>query len=151
MCSRRTVPGRVTQIGIGIATYHHQTVGAGGSEEARVEITANGGAVVYTGTTSQGHGHDATWAQIAADELGMPIDRIDVLEGSTDHTATGVGAVGSRSLQTAGLAIRTASRTLLERARSAAAGLLEAAVEDIELRIVEVDAAPHAAFHVDHG
>ena len=140
--------GRVTQIGIGIATYHHQTVGAGGSEEARVEITANGGAVVYTGTTSQGHGHDATWAQIAADELGMPIDRIDVLEGSTDHTATGVGAVGSRSLQTAGLAIRTASRTLLERARSAAAGLLEAAVEDIELRIVEVDAAPHAAFHV---
>ena len=140
--------GSVTQVGIGIATYHLQTVGAGGSEEARDEITASGGAVVYTGTTSQGHGHDATWAQIAADELGMSIVDIVVLEGSTDHTATGVGAVGSRSLQTAGIAIKKASGTLVERAKFAAAALLEASAADIECTIADSGGAPQARFHV---
>jgi len=51
------------QLGIGVATYHLMTVGSGG-EEARVLIRPDGGATVFTGTTSQGHGHDATWAQI---------------------------------------------------------------------------------------
>lgn len=146
--SRRRASGAGRQLGIGIATYHHQTVGADGSEEARVEITSGGDAIVFTGTTSQGHGHDATWAQIAADELGMPIDQISVLEGSTAHTATGVGAVGSRSLQTAGVAIKTASHTLVERARGVAAGLLEAAAVDIVTSVVERDGAPHMQFHV---
>jgi len=113
---RRRDSGDVRQLGIGISTYHLQTVGAGGSEEARVEIGADGGAIVFTGTTDQGHGHSSTWAQIAADALGMDVANISVREGSTDHTATGVGAVGSRSLQTAGIAIQTASLELVRRA-----------------------------------
>lgn len=140
--------GDVRQIGIGIATYHLQTVGAGGSEEARVEIEADGRAVVYTGTTDQGHGHTATWAQIAADTLGMNIDNIVVREGSTDHTPTGVGAVGSRSLQTAGIAIQTASTTLVERAKGIAAALLEASAADVQCEIVDREGAPEARFHV---
>ncbi|MDW3177967.1 MAG: xanthine dehydrogenase family protein molybdopterin-binding subunit [Acidimicrobiia bacterium] len=136
------------QLGIGMAAYHHQTVGAGGSEEARVEITPSGGAMVFTGSTSQGHGHDVTWAQIAADELGMPIDQISVHEGSTSHTATGVGAVGSRSLQTAGVAIMTASGVLVERARQVAARLLEAAPEDVVCTVDGDGGEPAAHFHV---
>ncbi|MFT7473983.1 MAG: carbon-monoxide dehydrogenase large subunit [Verrucomicrobiales bacterium] len=144
----RRASGANRQLGIGIATYHLQTVGAGGSEEVRVEIEADGRAVVYTGTTDQGHGHTATWAQIAADTLGMAIEHIVVSEGSTDHTATGVGAVGSRSLQTAGVAIQTASSTLLARAHGVAADLLEASVADISCEVVDVSGAPEARFHV---
>lgn len=145
---RRRDAGDVRQLGVGIATYHLQTVGAGGSEEARVEIEADGRAVVYTGTTDQGHGHTATWAQIAADTLGMAIDNIDVREGSTDHTATGVGAVGSRSLQTAGIAIQTASNTLVGRALAIAADILEASVADISCDVVDAGGTPEARFHV---
>ncbi len=146
--ARRRESAEPWQLGIGIAAYHHQTVGAGGSEEARVEITPEGGAMVFTGSTSQGHGHDVTWAQIAADELGMSIDQITVHEGSTSHTATGVGAVGSRSLQTAGVAVKTASGVLVERARQVAAGLLEAAPEDVVCTIVDDGDDPTATFHV---
>ena len=140
--------GDVRQLGIGISTYHLQTVGAGGEEEARVEITEAGGARVLTGSTDQGHAHRTTWAQIAADALGMPIESIAVFEGSTNHTATGVGAVGSRSVQTAGIAINTASLTLVDRARGVAADLLEASVDDIAMTIIEAGDALEARFHV---
>ncbi len=144
----RRLARRTRQLGIGISTYHLQTVGAGGSEEARVEIEADGRATVYTGTTDQGHGHRSAWAQIAADTLGMAIDQVAVIEGSTDHTATGVGAVGSRSLQTAGVAIHTASNVLIERAKEQAAGLLEAAATDVVCTIDDSDGTPSARFHV---
>jgi len=135
------------QLGIGVATYHLMTVGSGG-EEARVVIRPDGGATVYTGTTSQGHGHDATWAQIAADDLGMRFDQITVLEGSTAYTDTGVGAIGSRSLQTAGLAIHNSSRNLVDQARQLAATLLEASVDDITLQPADHTPNSVAAFHV---
>lgn len=136
------------QLGIGIATYHLQTVGNGGEEEARVEIEADGRATIYTGTTDQGHGHRAAWGQIAADILGMPIEHITVFEGSTDFTPTGVGAVGSRSLQTAGVAIHAASTELLARASTAAAELLEASGDDIVSVVSSVDGSPQMRFHV---
>ncbi len=142
--AERRAEGTAVQLGIGISSYHHMTVG-GGSEEARVEIEPDGSATVYTGTTSQGHGHDATWAQIAADVLGIPIERIRVSEGSTDDTPTGVGAVGSRSMQTAGVAIHTASTELVDRARAIAAAQLEAAVEDIACSIEQGVARFHVA------
>lgn len=140
--------GSVRQLGVGIASYHLQTVGNGGEEEARVEIGADGRATIYTGTTDQGHGHRAAWGQIAADILGMPIECITVYEGSTDHTPTGVGAVGSRSLQTAGVAIHTASTELLSRASIAAADLLEAAPADVVSVVVADSGSPEMRFHV---
>ena len=146
--AQRRSAGDVRQLGIGIATYHLQTADTGGVEEARVEIAADGKATVFTGTTDQGHGHTATWAQIAADSLGMDIASIEVIEGSTDHTSTGVGAVGSRSLQTAGVAIQTASQTLVDRAKAVAADLLEASVADVQCEIVDAGDVPEARFHV---
>ncbi len=128
----RRAEGGPLQLGIGIGCYNHMTLGAGG-EEAMVTIETDGSAVVVTGSTSQGHGHATTWAQIAADALGIPIDRISVIEGSTDAIGSGQGAVGSRSAQTAGVAVHRLSNQLVDRARSLAADHLEAAEADIVL------------------
>lgn len=127
--NRRRAGDRLA-LGIGIACYNHMTTGGGG-EEARVSVDADGSATVVTGTTSQGHGHATTWAQIASDALGIPVERISVVEGDTDAIATGVGAVGSRSLQTAGMAIHRAATEVADRARRLAAELLEASVDDL--------------------
>lgn len=127
-------------LGIGLATYNHMTTGGGG-EEASVTVDADGTATVVTGTTSQGHGHATTWAQIAADALGMHPDDIRVVEGDTAAIATGMGAVGSRSLQTAGIAVHRSASEVFERARELAAQLLEAAPEDIT-------ATPGTGLHV---
>jgi CO/xanthine dehydrogenase Mo-binding subunit len=121
-----------TQLGIGIASYNHRTCGGGG-ESALVRINTDGSATVVTGTTSQGQDHQGTWRTIAAGELGIAPERITVIEGVTDEIATGVGAVGSRSVQTAGLAIHEASADVVAQARSIAAELLEAAEGDIVL------------------
>lgn len=138
----RRTSGSERQLGIGIGCYNHMTVGLGG-EEAKVTIETDGSAVVITGSTSQGHGHATTWAQIAGDVLGIPLDRITVIEGSTDAISSGQGAVGSRSAQTAGVAVHRLSNELVERARSLAADHLEAAEADI---VLVTDGEP--GFHV---
>jgi carbon-monoxide dehydrogenase large subunit len=120
------------------------TVGGGG-EDAVVSVQADGSALVRTGTTSQGHGHMSTWAQIAADELGIDPQRIHVEEGSTHFTANGVGAVGSRSMQTAGIAVQTAARGVVEQAKDLAAEMWEASRSDI---VFDPAAAGGGRFHV---
>ncbi len=119
-------------LGIGVSSYNHKTVG-GGTEEAVVKVNVDGSATVITGTTSQGHGHAITWAQIASDELGIALDQINVVEGVTDEIATGQGAIGSRSLQVAGMAIHRAAQQVVEAARNLAAEMIEAAPGDIVL------------------
>ncbi len=130
--ARRRADQESTQLGIGVVTYNHITNGAGG-EEASVEIRSDGSALVITGSTDQGHGHDMAWAQIASDVLGIPLDHIEVREGNTDEVETGVGAVGSRSLQTAGMAVHQSAEAVVERARELAADHFEAAVGDVIL------------------
>lgn len=139
--AHRRAAGDRWAMGIGIGCYNHMTVGGGG-EEASVTIEQDGTATVVTGSTSQGHGHATTWAQVAAGVLGLPIERIRVVEGDTDRIGSGVGAVGSRSLQTAGVAVYNSATQVLDRARRLAADLLEAAVGDI------VVAGEGAGFHV---
>ncbi|MGH1491910.1 MAG: xanthine dehydrogenase family protein molybdopterin-binding subunit [Acidimicrobiales bacterium] len=129
---QRREAGETISLGIGIACYNHMTTGGGG-EEATVTVESDGSATVITGSTSQGHGHATTWAQIAADVLRIEPGRIRVIEGDTDAIGSGVGAVGSRSLQTAGLAIHRASSELVRQAATMAAGMLEAAEADIVL------------------
>jgi len=121
-------------LGIGVSCYNHMTTGGGG-EEASVSVLGDGSAVVVTGTTSQGHGHATTWAQIASDVLGIGVDQITVIEGDTDAISSGVGAVGSRSLQTAGMAIHRAATQVVDEARELAAQLLEASVDDMVLAV----------------
>ena len=128
---RRATPTEL-QIGIGIASYNHRTCGGGG-ESALVRINADGSATVVTGTTSQGQGHEATWRKIASSELGIAPERIAVIEGNTDEISTGVGAIGSRSVQTAGLAIHEASADVVSQAATLAAQMLEAAEADVVL------------------
>lgn len=121
-----------TQLGVGIASFNHKTAG-GGTEQAIVKINSDGSVTVITGSTSQGHGHATAWAQITSDELGIPIDQIQVIEGVTDEIRTGVGAIGSRSLQVAGMAIHNAAQDVVEQSRVLASELMEAAANDVVL------------------
>jgi aerobic carbon-monoxide dehydrogenase large subunit len=131
--ARRRAAGDARQLGIGIATYVEITSGIGGTEYGSVELQADGSLIVRSGATPYGQGHVTTWAMIAADRTGVPIDRITVIHGDTDQVRTGGLTVGSRSVQLGGSAIAAASRTLIDAARDHAARLLEAAVDDVVL------------------
>jgi carbon-monoxide dehydrogenase large subunit len=132
--ARRRASGDVHQLGIGIAVYVEVTGGLLPSTEfARVEARPDGGATVYTGTSPHGQGHLTSWAMLASDELGIPMEMIDVVYGDTDVVARGTGTFGSRSLQVGGVAVHRASVELVELARQRAADLLEANPADIVL------------------
>ena len=133
--ARRREAGDPKLLGIGVATYVEVTAGPapGGNEFARVEITPDGRATVYSGAFSHGQSHKTTFAQIAADQLGMDLDDVDVVQGDTDRVTQGVGTFGSRSTQLGGSAVHVAAGTVVDRARELAAELLEAAVDDIVL------------------
>ncbi|MEL7158033.1 MAG: molybdopterin cofactor-binding domain-containing protein, partial [Actinomycetota bacterium] len=97
---------------------------------------------VVTGATPYGQGHETTWAMIVSDRTGVAMDRIDVIHGDTDQVDRGGLTVGSRSVQLGGSAIAAATGQLVDRAREAAAELMEAAVDDV---VLDTDAG---AFHV---
>jgi carbon-monoxide dehydrogenase large subunit len=80
---------------------------------------------------SHGQGHHTTYAQIVASTLGIPVDRVDFLDGDTDAVKRGVGTGGSRSTQVGGSAVKVAADEVLAKARLLAAHLLEASADDI--------------------
>jgi carbon-monoxide dehydrogenase large subunit len=148
---RRREAGDVHQLGIGVAVYVEVTGGPyAGNEVAKVEITPEGGARVYTGTSPHGQGHVTSWSMLASDQLGIPMDRIEVIHGDTDLVPVGGGTSGSRSLQLGGAAVHQASAELVELARKRAAELLEANPDDVVLDRVDgsSDASLDASFHV---
>ncbi len=121
-------------MGIGISSFT-EIVGAGpskhfdilglkmfGSCEIRVHPT--GKAIARFGTKSQGQGHETTYAQIIAEELGIPADHIKVEEGDTDTAPYGLGTYASRSTPVDGAAAAMASRKIREKAKKIAAHLL---------------------------
>jgi carbon-monoxide dehydrogenase large subunit len=124
--------GRGVYRGIGIAAYVEGT-GIGPYESAAVRLDASGKVVVATGACSQGQGHETTFAQIAADALGVGLDDITVTGGDTRDLAAGVGTFASRSLVVAGNAVAGAARDVRQKVLRAAASLLEAAQPDLEL------------------
>jgi carbon-monoxide dehydrogenase large subunit len=136
---RRREAGDTVVLGIGLSSYVEVTGGpAAGSEFGRVEIhpREDGDGVdvaVYTGSSPHGQGLATAFSMLAADQLGVPLERIRVLHGDTDHVARGVGTMGSRSLQLGGSAVRAAAVEVIEEARRRAADLLEAPAEDIVL------------------
>ncbi len=89
------------------------------TEFGAVEITAAGEAIVRTGSFSQGQGHETTFAQIASDRLGIPIEKITVVKGDTDVVPRGTGTYGSKSTQIGGVAAGQASEEVVERAKRA--------------------------------
>ena len=138
----RRASGSVKQLGIGVSVYVEITAGNSTGESAKIEVTQDGRAVVYTGTSPHGQGHVTSWAMIASDTTGIPMDKIDVVWGDTDLVPKGGGTMGSRSLQQGGVAVHVAAGELVEQARKHAARLLEANEEDVVF-----DKAA-AAFHV---
>ena len=127
--------GDSKQLGIGVAAYVEITGGPapGGAEFARVRITPEGKAQIFSGAFSHGQSHATTFAMVAADQLGMDIDDIEVVQGDTDQVAEGTGTFASRSLQFGGSAVYDSSREVADQAREIAAKLLEADAEDVVL------------------
>jgi len=135
----RRKKGEVT--GIGIASFT-EVVGAGHGadfdilglrmfDSAELRVHPTGKALLRMGVKSQGQGHETTFAQIVAEELGIPASDIAVEEGDTDTAPYGLGTYASRSTPVAGAATAMVSRKLREKARKLAAHLLEAAEEDL--------------------
>jgi carbon-monoxide dehydrogenase large subunit len=146
----RRAAGNTHLMGIGIGAYVEITNGGPESEFGAVEITAGGDAILKTGSFSHGQGHETTFAQIAAEQLGIPVERITVVKGDTRTVARGSGTYGSKSTQIGGVAAREASLALVERAKELAAEQLEAdprdMVLDLESGEFHVTGAPQPAF-----
>ncbi len=129
-------------LGLGISTMT-EPLGAGNSREydilgikmfdsAELRVHMTGKAILRTGAKTQGQGHETTWAQIVAHELGIPAEDIVVEEGDTDTAPFGMGTYASRSTPVAGAAVSMVSRKIRAKARKIAAHLLEVSDEDIE-------------------
>ncbi|MEF8851741.1 MAG: xanthine dehydrogenase family protein molybdopterin-binding subunit [Haloarculaceae archaeon] len=117
-------------VGVGFACYVEST--GGGYESGVVRAHPDGTVTVSAGTHSHGQGHETTYAQIVADELGVPYEDIDVREGDSDGTPTGTGTFGSRSTITGGNAVAESAREVREKARHLAAAALEVDPADVE-------------------
>lgn len=100
-------------------------------ESSSVRLHPTGSATVYVGTSPHGQGHATTFAQIAADTLGLAYDSIDVRTGDTGDTPFGYGTYGSRSLHVGGSAVLMSCRKVVDKARKLAAHMLEASEEDM--------------------
>jgi aerobic carbon-monoxide dehydrogenase large subunit len=134
------------QLGIGLSTYIEMCgnapsqvlaavkYGAGGWESASLTCHPTGKITVVTGTSPHGQGHVTTWSQIAADELGVPIEDVEVVHGDTAVSALGMDTYGSRSAAVGGTALYLAAQKVKEKARTLAAHELEVAEDDVEFR-----------------
>jgi len=109
-------------------------VRAGLYESAAIRVMPTGKVQVFTGTHSHGQGHETTFAQIVAHELGIPLEDVEVIHGDTAEIPFGMGTYGSRSLATGGSAIYRALEKVKAKARKIAAHKLEVAEEDLEFR-----------------
>jgi carbon-monoxide dehydrogenase large subunit len=129
-------------MGIGIS-FFTESVGAGPRKDmdilglgmadgAEVRVHPTGKAIVRISVQSQGQGHETTYAQIVAEEIGIPPEDIEVIHGDTDQTPFGLGTYGSRSTPVSGAAVAITARKIREKARVVAAAMLEVAKEDLE-------------------
>ena len=132
-------------MGIGLATFT-EIVGAGPSrncdilgigmfDSCEIRIHPTGSAVARLGTKSQGQGHETTYAQILATELGLPSDDITVEEGDTDTAPYGLGTYGSRSTPVGAAAAAQAARQITAKAQKIAAHMLEVGEQDLEWEV----------------
>ncbi|MCX7933477.1 MAG: xanthine dehydrogenase family protein molybdopterin-binding subunit [Rhodovarius sp.] len=123
--------GRLRGRGLG---YFIEASGGQPMEWARVVMRPDGGADLYVGTFSHGQGHETAYAQILHQKLGIPFEKIRLLQGDSDLIPQGGGTGGSRSSQMGGVATLRAGERVLQKAKRIAAHLLEVGEADIELR-----------------
>jgi len=143
---RRAAAARGKLRGIGMSTYVEacgiapsKLVGqlgarAGLYEVANIRVHPTGSVTVFTGTHSHGQGHETTFAQLVSDQLGVPVDLVDVVHGDTAKIPFGMGTYGSRSLAVGGSAMVKAMDKVIAKGKKIAAHLMEASVEDIEFK-----------------
>jgi len=127
--ARRRERGDRWQLGVGVSSYVEIT--AWGSEFGSVEVRPDGSVTVLTGLGPTGQGHQTALAQLVADTLGVEMEMVTVVHSDTHVVARGEGTGGSRSLQLGGSAVLRAGQAVVEKARTIAAHLLEAAVDDV--------------------
>ena len=132
--------------GIGVSTYIEAcgiapsaVVGSLGAraglyEVANIRVHPTGSVTVYTGTHSHGQGHETTLAQLVCEQLGVPMDQVDVVHGDTAKIPFGMGTYGSRSLAVGGTAMVKAMDKIIAKGKKIAAHLMEASVDDIEFK-----------------
>src|SRR5438552_8055188 len=130
-------------IGVGFSTYIEACsiapsklvgalgAGAGLYESGKVRVHPTGGVTVYTGSHSHGQGHETTFAQLVADQLGIPMEQIEIVHGDTGQIPFGMGTYGSRSACVGGSAIVKSLDKIKEKGRKIAAHLLEANENDL--------------------
>jgi len=129
-------------MGIGVAFFtetvgagprkHMDIVGLGMADGAELRVHPTGKAVVRISVQTQGQGHETTFAQIVAEEIGIPPEDIEVVHGDTDQTPFGLGTYGSRSTPVSGAAVAMVTRKVRDKAKLIAAAMLEARPEDLE-------------------
>ena len=129
-------------MGIGISFFteavgagprkHMDILGLGMADGADLRVYPTGKAVLAVSCQTQGQGHETTFAQIVAEELGISVDDVEVVHGDTDRTPFGLGTYGSRSTPVSGAAAAVVARKVRERARVVAAAMLEASADDLE-------------------
>jgi aerobic carbon-monoxide dehydrogenase large subunit len=139
----RREAGDVKQLGIGFSTYLEMCglapsrvlsalrYAAGGWDAASIRVLPTGRVAMAIGTTPHGQGHETTFAQIAADDLGVSFDDIQVVFGDTELAPWGMDTYGSRSLAVGGVAVHRAAQKIVEKARAIAAHELEVSEDDL--------------------
>jgi aerobic carbon-monoxide dehydrogenase large subunit len=139
--------GNTKELGIGFATYVEMCglapsgiLGAiryvaGGWDAATIRCLPSGTVQVLTGTSPHGQGHETSWSQIAADELGYAVDEIEVLHGDTTVSPLGMDTYGSRSLAVGGIALHHAAQKIVAKARTLAAHQLEVDEDELEYEL----------------
>jgi carbon-monoxide dehydrogenase large subunit len=119
--------------GVGAGPRKHMDIlGLGMADGADLRVHPTGKAVLGISVQTQGQGHETTFAQIVAQELGMSPDDVEVVHGDTDRTPFGLGTYGSRSTPVSGAAAAVVARKVRERAKIVAAAMLEVSAEDLE-------------------
>ncbi|MEN3303812.1 MAG: aerobic carbon-monoxide dehydrogenase large subunit [Micromonosporaceae bacterium] len=132
--------GRLTGIGLSFFTEavgagprkHMDILGLGMADGAELRVHPTGKAVLRISVQTQGQGHETTYAQIVAEELGISPDDIEVVHGDTDQTPFGLGTYGSRSTPVSGAATAIVARKVRERARIVAGAMLEVSPDDLD-------------------
>ena len=136
--------------GIGIGTYV-EACGNNGPETAAVNLDPDGGVTLLIGSQSTGQGHATSYAQLIAERLDLPPERVRVVQGDTDRIKTGAGTGGSSSIPVGGVSVDRATRKLAEQIKEIAADALEAAISDLEISngMVRVAGTDRAITFVD--
>jgi carbon-monoxide dehydrogenase large subunit len=118
--------------GIGMASYV-EICGTMGDETANVRLDPNGDVTILIGTQSSGQGHQTAYAQIVAEQFGLPPERVHIHQGDTDEIKTGLGTGGSASIPTGGVSVQRATQDLGNKLKELAAEAMETSAGDLEI------------------